>query len=81
MILHCWRLHLFIFELSCNRRQYNCRLNKELNIKIQTHLERVRAVADGEVFCLALVVHPLLEHLLAEDAALGQEVMVMLEGR
>jgi hypothetical protein len=40
----------------------------------------MRPVADGEVFGLALVVHPLLEKLLAEDAALGEEGVVTLQG-
>ena len=58
------------------------RLTREtLHIKIQTHLKRVRAVADGKVFSLALVVHPLLEQFLAEDSALGKEGMVALKGR
>jgi hypothetical protein len=60
-------------------QQCNCWRIKILHIKIQTHLKRVRAVAHGEVFGLALVVHPLLEHFLAEDAALGEEGVILLE--
>jgi hypothetical protein len=40
----------------------------------------MRAVADGEVFGLTLVVHPLLEHLLAEDSAFSEKGVVVLEG-
>ena len=52
-----------------------------LHIKIQTHLKRVWAVAHGEVFRLSFVIHPLLDHILAEDSAFGEESVVTLKGR
>ena len=49
-----------------------------LHIKIQAHLQWMWPVAYSEIFGLTFVIHPLLNHLFAEDSAFGEESMVML---
>ena len=50
-----------------------------LGVEIQAHLVWVRTVAHGKIFLVALVIHPLADHLLVEDIAGSQELVVFFQ--
>jgi hypothetical protein len=51
---------------------------KSLDVVVEVKLVRVRAEGDGIDFALALVGDPLVDHVVGEDAAFDQELVVCL---